>query len=72
VENQFFNTFMDNNIITDPRPISWVVAASAVSATLTTILMGTLLDRTRGRFGGCKPFILFGYLAWGVMTILYP
>lgn len=72
VENQFFNTFMYNNIIPDPRPISWMVAASAVTATLTTILMGTLSDRTRGRFGRRKPFILLGYIAWGVMTALYP
>lgn len=72
VENQFFNTFMYNNITPDPRPVSWMVAASAVAATLTTILMGTLSDRTRSRWGRRKPFILFGYLAWGVMTALYP
>jgi MFS family permease len=72
VENQFFNTFMYSNIIPDPRPISWMVAASAVTATLTTILMGTLSDRTRSRWGRRKPFILLGYLAWGVMTALYP
>jgi MFS family permease len=72
VENQFFNTFMYNNITPDPRPVSWMVAASAVAATLTTILMGTLSDRTRTRWGRRKPFILFGYLAWGVMTALFP
>jgi MFS family permease len=72
VENQFFNTFMYNNITPDPRPISWMVAASAIAATLTTILMGTLSDRTRSRWGRRKPFILFGYLAWGVMTALFP
>jgi MFS family permease len=72
VENQFFNTFMYSNIIPDPRPIAWMVAASAVTATLTTILMGTLSDRTRSRWGRRKPFILFGYLAWGIMTALYP
>src|SRR5512136_278786 len=72
VENQFFNTFMFDKIKPDPRPISWMVAASAVAATLTTILMGTLSDRTRSRWGRRKPYILFGYLAWGVMTALYP
>ncbi len=72
VENQFFNTFMYNNITPDPRPISWMVAASAVTATLTTILMGTLSDRTRSRWGRRRPFILLGYLAWGVMTALFP
>ena len=72
VENQFFNTFMYDHIIPDPRPISWMVAASAITATLTTILMGTLSDRTRSRWGRRKPFILFGYLAWGVLTMVFP
>ncbi|HEY5271301.1 MAG TPA: MFS transporter [Anaerolineales bacterium] len=72
VENQFFNTFMYDKITPDPRPIAWMVAASAVAATLTTILMGTLSDRTRSRWGRRKPFILFGYLAWGIFTALFP
>jgi hypothetical protein len=29
VENQFFNTFMYNNITPDPRSIFWMVATSA-------------------------------------------
>lgn len=72
VENQFFNTFMYDKITPDPRPIAWMVAASAVAATMTTILMGTLSDRTRSRWGRRKPFILFGYLAWGILTALFP
>lgn len=72
VENQFFNTFLYDKITPDPRPISWMVAASAVVATLTTILMGTLSDRTRTRWGRRRPFILFGYLAWGILTALFP
>ena len=72
VENQFFNTFMYDKITADPRPISWMVAASAVTATLTTILMGTLSDRARTRWGRRRPFIIFGYLAWGILTALFP
>ncbi len=72
VENQFFNTYMFDKIKPDPRPISWMVAASAIAATLTTILMGTLSDRTRTRWGRRRPFILFGYLAWGVFTAAFP
>jgi MFS family permease len=72
VENQFYNTFIYNKITPDPKPIAWMVAASAVVATLTTIFMGTLSDRTRSRLGRRKPFILFGYIAWGFLTALYP
>ncbi|HTX90645.1 MAG TPA: MFS transporter [Anaerolineales bacterium] len=72
VENQYYNTFMYNKITPDPRPISWMVAASAVAATLTTILMGTLSDRTRSGWGRRRPFIVFGYLAWGIFTAIYP
>ena len=72
VENQYFNTFVYDNIIPDPRPISWMVAASAITATLTSILMGALSDRTRSRWGKRKPFILIGYLAWGIFTAAFP
>jgi len=72
VENQFFNTFMYDKITPDPRPISWMVAASAVVATLASIFMGALSDRLRTRWGKRKPLILFGYLMWGVFTIAFP
>jgi len=72
VENQYFNTFMYDNITPDPRPISWMVAASAITATLTTILMGAFSDQVRSRWGRRKPFILLGYLAWGVLTATFP
>ncbi len=72
VENQYFNTFMYDNIIPDPRPISWMVAASAITATITSILMGALSDRTRSRWGKRKPYILMGYLAWGAFTAAFP
>ena len=72
VENQYFNTFVYDNITPDPRPISWMVAASAITATATTILIGALSDQTRSRWGKRKPFILLGYLAWGILTALFP
>lgn len=71
VENQFFNTFIYNNITPDPRPISWMVAASAITATLASIFIGALSDRMRFRWGR-KPFLLIGYLGWGITTALFP
>jgi MFS family permease len=72
VENMWFNAFVYDKITPDPRPIAWMVAVSAITATLTTLIMGTLSDRTRTRFGRRKPFILFGYILWGISTIVFP
>ena len=72
VENSWFNTFVYDTITPDPRPVAWMVAGSAITATLTTLLMGTLSDRTRSRWGRRRPFILFGYILWGLSTILFP
>lgn len=72
VENSWFNTFVFDTITPDPRPVAWMVAGSAITATLTTLLMGTLSDRTRSRWGRRKPFILLGYIFWGLSTILFP
>ena len=40
VENRYFNTLLNESIIPDPRWISWMVAASVVTATITLILDG--------------------------------
>jgi MFS family permease len=72
VENAWFNTFVYDTLTPDPRPVAWMVAASAVTATLTTLLVGALSDRTRSRWGRRRPYILFGYILWGLSTILFP
>ncbi|MFN2145025.1 MAG: MFS transporter [Anaerolineales bacterium] len=72
VENSWFNTFVFDTITPDPRPVAWMVAASAITATLTTLLMGTLSDRTRTRWGRRRPYILVGYVLWGLATVLFP
>ncbi len=72
VENSWFNTFVYDTITPDPRPVAWMVAGSAITATLTTLLMGTLSDRARTRWGRRRPFILLGYVFWGLSTIIFP
>jgi MFS family permease len=72
VENSWFNTFVYDTITPDPRTVAWMVAGSAITATLTTLFMGTLSDRTRSRWGRRRPFILIGYVLWGLSTVLFP
>lgn len=64
IENMYFNVFLYKTISTDPGYIAAMVAASAICATLTTLLMGALSDRVGRR----KAFICGGYLLWGAAT----
>ena len=44
-----------------------MVAASAVAATLTTVLVGALSDKVGRR----KPFMCLGYILWGISVIAF-
>ncbi len=67
IENMYFNVYLYNTISTDPTYIAWMVAASAVAATLTTLLMGAASDRAGSR----KGFICAGYVLWGLSTAAF-
>ena len=67
LENMYFNVFLYNTISTDPVYISAMVSASAITATLTTLLMGALSDR----IGKRKAFICMGYILWGISTLAF-
>ena len=62
VENMYFNVFIYNMFRASAADISLMVAASAVSATLTTVFMGALSDR----IGKRKLIICGGYILWGL------
>jgi len=70
VENQYFNVFLYNVVIPDPTYISYMVALSAVVATVTSILVGAYSDARTTRWGR-KPYLLFGYPIWGIVTALF-
>ncbi len=67
IENQWFNSFVYAKIAPDSSIITWMVAVSAIVSTLSTFLSGTWSDRKGKR----RPFIIVGYLMWGVTTILF-
>ena len=62
VENMYFNVFIYKMFHASASAISLMVAASAVAATVTTLLIGALSDKVGKR----KIFICGGYIAWGV------
>ena len=67
IENMYLNVFLYNTISQDPGHIAAMVGWSATAATVTTLLMGALSDRVGRR----KPFIVFGYFAWGVSVAAF-
>lgn len=67
VENMYFNVFIYKMFHATAAQISLMVAASAVVATLTTILIGALSDRVGKR----KIFICVGYLLWGISILSF-
>ncbi|MBQ7364056.1 MAG: MFS transporter, partial [Clostridia bacterium] len=62
VENMYLNVFMYKMFHATASDISLMVTASAVSAAITTVLIGALSDR----IGKRRLLISLGYILWGV------
>ena len=62
VENMYFNVFIYKMFNASAAAISAMVSASAVAATVTTLLIGALSDK----LGKRKLFICGGYILWGI------
>ena len=67
VENMYFNVFIYKMFGASAADISVMVAASAVAATLTTLLIGALSDK----LGKRKVFICGGYILWGISILSF-
>ena len=67
IENMYLNVYLYNEITPDSGAIATMVAASAVTATLTTFFIGILSDR----IGKRKIFISAGYILWGFSTMAF-
>lgn len=67
VENMYLNVFLYDTVSDDPTAIATMVAASVVTATVATLLIGSLSDRTGRR----RVFIAAGYVLWGLSTAAF-
>ena len=65
LENMYLNVYLYNELGGTPQDIAWMVALSAITATVTTLLMGSISDK----MGKRKPLIVIGYLIWGVTVL---
>ncbi len=67
VENMYLNVFIYKMFHASAEAISVMVAASAVTATVTTLLIGALSDK----IGKRKLFICGGYILWGISILCF-
>ena len=67
VENMYFNVFLYKMFHASAADISLMVGASAVAATLTTLLIGALSDK----IGKRKIFVCGGYIVWGISILSF-
>jgi len=67
VENMYFNVFIYKMFGASAADISAMVAASAVAATVTTLLIGALSDK----LGKRRVFICGGYILWGISILSF-
>ncbi len=76
LENMYYNTFMYSTVyeggtvtgtLSSMTAIRLMVAFSAITAVVTTFIMGNLSDKMNKR----KVFISVGYLIWGVITAAF-
>ncbi len=67
VENNFFNMYLYNRVGGNPDDISNMVAASAATAMLSSLFMGSLSDKLNKR----KIFICAGYILWGITVMSF-
>ncbi len=67
IENSFLNLYLRRTVTSDPMALSAMIAASAVIATLTTIVVGLYSDRKGKRVA----FMNGGYIIWGVTIMLF-
>ena len=67
VENMYLNVFIYKMFNASAESISAMVSASAVAATVTTVLIGALSDK----IGKRKLFISGGYILWGISILCF-
>ena len=67
VENMYFNLFVFDTIAPNLSAITLMVQLSGVTATVVTLIAGTLSDK----MGNRRSFISFGYIIWGITVALF-
>ena len=67
VENMYFNVFLRSEVGATLDDVSLMVQLSGITATVITLLAGTLSDK----IGNRRTFLGWGYVVWGITVALF-
>lgn len=67
VENMYFNLFLFDTVSHSLDAVTLMVQLSGITATVVTMIAGTLSDKVGNR----RTFISVGYLIWGITVITF-
>ena len=67
VENMYFNVFLRHEVRATLDDVSLMVQLSGITATVVTLLAGTLSDKVGNR----RAFLAWGYVIWGITVALF-
>ncbi len=67
VENMYFNLFVFDTVAADLSAITLMVQLSGVTATVATLVFGTVSDMSGNR----RRFISWGYVIWGITVAVF-
>ena len=67
VENMYFNVFLRDEVGASLDAVTLMVQLSGITATVVTLLAGTLSDKVGNR----RAFLAWGYVIWGVTVALF-
>ena len=62
----FVMLYLTNTVGLNPGIVGTLIAVSKLFDGVTDIFFGSMIDKTKTKMGKAKPWMLYGYIGWGV------
>lgn len=62
--------YFQNVICLPAMALGWIMTIARIWDAINDLMMGTIVDKTRSRWGKCRPYLLFAPAVIGIITIL--